>query len=82
MVNTPEKWIVHLHDGSTVDVWADSAEGLAGPEDDRDYRFSNLMDVGPPDRAHFDVTGETPTNPERVVVTVAVFPRSSVSRVS
>ena len=82
MLNTPEEWVVHLHDGSVVRVWADAAEGLAGPEDDRDYRFMNLMDVSSEDQEHFDIVGRTPSNAERVLVTVAHFPRSAVVRVT
>jgi hypothetical protein len=36
-----------LADGSTVDVWADSVQGLSGPEDQRHYHFGNLMDIAP-----------------------------------
>lgn len=71
-----------LTDGSVVDVWADSVEGLAGPEDQRDYRFCALMDISPQDQPGFDVVARTPGNPGRVVVTVALFPRSSVAAVS
>lgn len=46
-----------------------------------DYLFSNLMDITPGEQGHFDVTGRTPANPGRVVVTVARFARSSVVHV-
>ena len=76
----PSQWLVTLHDGSVIEVWADSVEGLAGPEDQRDYLFGNLMDIRPEDQKGFDVTARTLTNPSRVVVTVARFPRASVVR--
>jgi hypothetical protein len=43
----PSHWLVTLTDGRVVDVWADSVEGLAGPDDRRDYQFGNLMDIAP-----------------------------------
>jgi hypothetical protein len=71
-----------LTDGSVVDVWVDSVEGLAGPEDQRDLSFGNLMDIAPADQDAFDVTATTPADPGRVVVTVARFPRSSVFHIA
>jgi hypothetical protein len=82
LAGEPEHWLVTLADGSVVDVWADSVEGLAGPEDQRDYLFGNLMDIAPADQQAFEVTARTPANPSRVVVTVARFPRPSVRRVT
>jgi hypothetical protein len=77
----PSHWLVTLTNGLIVDVWADSVEGLAGPEDQRDYRFCNLMDVPPDVQGDFEVIGQTPSNPSRVIVTVALFPRRSVTRI-
>ena len=77
----PGHWLVTLADGLVVDVWADSVQGLAGPEDQRDYRFCNLMDVPPDRQGEFEIVGRTPTNPRRVIVTVARFPRTSVLRI-
>lgn len=74
----PEHWIVELRDGSLVHVWADSLEGIAGPDDLRDYRFCDLLDVPVKDQQQFDVRGRTPSNPDRILVTVALFPRSAV----
>src|SRR5690348_7110995 len=70
-----------MADGSVVDVWANSVEGLGGPEDRRDYLFGNLMDIAPAEQCAFDITATTPANPSRVIVTVARFPRSSVRHV-
>ena len=78
----PSQWLVTLLDGSVIEVWADSVEGLAGPEDQRDYLFGNLMDIRPEDQRGFDVTARAPTNPSRVVVTETRFPRASVARIS
>lgn len=81
LLNPPTRWRVLLQDGSVVDVWADSAEGLAGPDDLRDYHFGNLMEVAEPAQVDFDVVATTPSDPQRVVVTVAQFPRSAVREV-
>jgi hypothetical protein len=78
----PQHWLVTLADGAVVDVWADSAEGLSGPGDQRDYVFGNLMDIAPGDQLSFDITKVTPAHPSRVIVTVARFPRSSVRHVT
>lgn len=78
----PQHWLVTLADGAVVDVWADAVEGLSGPEDRRDYAFSNLMDIAPADQCAFDIRATTPANPSRVIVTVARFPRSSVRHVT
>ena len=81
VLGRPVNWLVTLADGSVVDVWADSVEGLSGTEDQRDYMFGNLMDIAPADQHDFDITATTPANPSRVVVAVARFPRSSVRHI-
>jgi hypothetical protein len=74
----PTHWVVTLTDGAQVDIWADAVTGLSGPEDTRDYTFGVLMDIDPGLQDQFDVTARTPSNPRRVEVCVARFPRSSV----
>jgi hypothetical protein len=74
----PTHWRVVLLDGSVVEVWADAVEGLAGPEDQRDYSFGCLMDIDPALQGEFEVTARTPSNPRRVEVLVARFPRATV----
>jgi hypothetical protein len=78
----PSHWLVTLTDGSTVDVWADSVQGLSGPEDQRDYHFLNLMDIAPDEQGSFEIVGRAPAVPTRVLVTVARFPRRSVMQVA
>lgn len=78
----PSRWVVHLKGGGEAVVWADSAEGLSGEDDLRDYAFYSLMDIDPADQVFFEVAGRTPSNPRRVLVTVAYFPRETVERVS
>ena len=77
----PSHWIVLLNDGSRVDVWADSVTGLSGDDDPRDYEFGCLMDVDPELQDQFMVTARTPSNPSRVEVQVARFPRAAVQDV-
>lgn len=74
----PTRWRVVLQDGSVVDVWADAVAGLAGPDDQRDYSFGCLMDIDPALQSKFEVTARTPSNPRRVEVLVARFPRATV----
>jgi hypothetical protein len=78
----PTHWTVTLTDGSVVDVYADSVTGLSGPEDTRDYVFGSLMDVSPELQNEFEVTAGTPSDPRRVEVMVARFPRATVRNVS
>lgn len=77
----PSHWRVTLTDGFVVDVWADSVEGPSGPEDQRDYHFANLMDIAPDKQSGFEIVGRTPATADRVLVTVARFPRGSVARI-
>jgi len=74
----PTHWRVVLNDGSKVDVWADAVTGIAGTEDDRDYEFGCLMDIDPELQVEFEVSARTPSNPRRVEVVVARFPRAAV----
>jgi hypothetical protein len=77
----PGRWLVTLTDGSVVVVWADSAQGLSGPDDERDYVFGTLMDIDDADEDGFEILARTPSNPRRVEVAVARFPRSAVQSV-
>lgn len=78
----PTHWVVVLQDGSRVDVWADAVTGLAGPDDGRDYEFGSLMDIEVDAQADFVVSARAPSDPRRVEVLVARFPRSSVAYVT
>ena len=75
----PSRWVVTLADGSTVEVWADAAMGLS--DDNGDYVFGLLMDIDEACQQGFEVTARTPSNPLRVEVAVARFPRTAVLRV-
>jgi len=59
-------------------VWADAVEGLSRPDDGRDYTFGSLMDIDEVDQDEFEILARTPSNPRRVEVAVARFPRGAV----
>jgi hypothetical protein len=73
---------VTLTDGSVIHVYADAVTGLSGPDDTRDYVFGSLMDISPELQDDFEVTARTPSDPARVEVMVARFPRAAVRDVS
>lgn len=78
----PTRWTVILNDGSVVEVWADTVTGLAGPDDGRDFLFGCLMDIEPELQDAFEVSARTPSNPRRVEVVVARFPRNAVQDIT
>lgn len=75
-------WHVLLCDGSRVEIWADSVDGLTDPNEKDDYVFGMLVDASPEEQASMEVVSRTPSNHERVVVAVARFPRGSVTSVT
>jgi len=77
----PSRWRVTLRDGSTVDVWADAVTGLSGDDDQRDYEFSVLVDLAPDDQNEYEVSPNALPISGGVQVTLARFPRASVTDV-
>lgn len=73
-VNGFEEFRVPLIGGQTMTVWADGYSRHPG-----ELVFSVLADVHPDDQAALDITGRTPTNPRRVIVSVARVPTALVS---
>jgi len=70
----PTKWSLTLRDSrDVVEVWADSVS-----EQDGCFVFSTLVDATPDEQALLDITGRTPSNPARVIATVARFPVAAV----
>ncbi len=63
-----------------MSVWADS---LQHPEHNSEnaYRFCVLMDVPEDQQSDYRVSARTPSNPQRVEVVVASFPRDAVSEI-
>jgi hypothetical protein len=74
----PNQWQVVLRDGSAVGIWAD-----AYGEKNGHYTFEILADATPEERADPDlvIDAETPSNPERILITVARIPIDLVANV-
>ena len=70
----PSKWLLTMTDGSDIEVWADGYSEEAG-----DFVFSVLVDATAEEQHQLEVTGRTPTRPERVIVTVCRLPASAVT---
>ena len=79
---TPSHWRVTLRDGSIVEVWADVVTGLSGDEDQRDYEFGVVIDLDPDGQPEYEVSADALPISGGAVITVARFPRASVSDVS
>jgi hypothetical protein len=72
----PRRWAIRLVSGAEIALWADGFEEVAG-----EYVFGNLVDATPDEQTlpHVEVTNRTPSNPARVVVTVARIPIDAVA---
>jgi hypothetical protein len=75
-VTTLARWSLTLRDGSRIVIWADGYS-----EADDDLVFGALVDAPPEEQAALDVISRTPSNPARVVVALACFPRSAVETI-
>jgi hypothetical protein len=70
----PFQWLLTLRDSrDVIEVWADSVG-----EEDGYFVFSVLVDATKQEQELLDVTGHTPTNPDRVIITVARFPTQAI----
>lgn len=65
----PTRWLVTLADGSVIEIWADGYS-----EEDGVVVFSVLVDATAEEQQVLEVTGRTPSRPERVIITVARIP--------
>jgi hypothetical protein len=65
--------MVTLVNGSVVEVWADGYSEVEGT-----LVFSILVDATPDEQQVLEVTGPSPSRPERVIITVARFPMVTV----
>jgi hypothetical protein len=73
-----DRWHVKLGTGQTVEVWADGYQELDGY-----YVFGVLADAD--DESDIDgliVTGRAPSNPLRVIVTLARFRIDEVAQIA
>jgi hypothetical protein len=80
MLDAPSKWCITLTDGSDVYLWAWAYSGRDDPS--ADYVFSSLMDVDVDEQADYEIDARTPSNPRRVSVVVARFPRAAVADIN
>lgn len=64
-VNDLTRFDLALLSGLTLSVWADGYSRFG-----TELVFGVLADVEPEDQEGLDITGRTPTNPRRVIVTV------------
>ena len=72
----PSRWsLTHRETGETIEVWADSYH-----EEDGYFVFSVLVDATLDEQTGLDITGRTPSNPERVIATVARIPATTIQR--
>jgi hypothetical protein len=73
ILTTPGVWRITLNDGTVLRVWADGFQEIDG-----NYDFGLLIEADGdlPDTA--DITNRTPSDPKRVVVSVARLPMQAV----
>jgi hypothetical protein len=69
-------WSVKLLSGSVIEIWADSFS-----EADGRHVFSLLVDATAKEQESLWIEGTTPSNPDRVAITVASIPSSEISAV-
>jgi hypothetical protein len=72
----PTRWRLTLTTGSEIELLAD-----AYSESEGFYEFSSLIDTDVEPSAGIRVTGRTPSNPRRMIVTVARLPVAEVSEI-
>jgi hypothetical protein len=75
-LTTPTEWRLRLQDGTILKIWADGFQ-----ERDEELVFGILVRAGEAEQNALDVTNRTPSDSERVVVTVARVHRSAVKEV-
>jgi hypothetical protein len=65
-----------MKDRTSVVVWADGYMEVGD-----DLVFGALVDATADEQADLDATNRTPSNPLRVAITIARFPRSAVEMI-
>ena len=69
-------WNLTMRDGTSIQIWADSYG-----EEDGAYVFGVLANVPQPEQERLDINARTPSDPERVVVTLARIPSELVEMI-
>ena len=75
-VNPLVRWTVTVADGTEIEVWSDGYSEVGD-----DIVFGALVDASAEEQADLDVTHLTPSNPRRVVISVARFPTAAVATI-
>ncbi len=73
LINELSGWNLTLRDGESIEIWADSYEEQGGS-----YVFGVLANVAEDARSRLDISASTPSDPDRVVVTLARIPTDLV----
>lgn len=75
-IEPPAWWELSLVGGQTLEIWADAYSETEGW-----YEFCVLADAEEVEQSGLEITGRTPSNPRRVIVTVARVPQELVSSI-
>lgn len=75
-ITMPNRWDVTLQDGSKLTIWA-TAFSIERDE----YVFDTLFKATSSEQEEIEVSAQTPTDPERVMVTAARIPVAIVATV-
>ena len=75
-IEPPAWWELELIGGQNVEIWADGYS-----EADGWYEFTVLADAEDSEQQQLEIAGRTPSNPRRVLVTVARVPQEIVASI-
>jgi len=67
-------WLITLRSGGVIDLWADSYS-IEGDS----HVFSMLVDANAEEREHVRINARTPSNEDRVVITIATIPSDDIA---
>ena len=76
-VTSGGNWEITLRDGGVVHVWADGYQELDGH-----YDFGVLVDLAGEPSDSLVITNRTPSDQDRVVISLARFPTAAVHQIS
>jgi len=75
-IEPPAWWELTLVGGQTLEVWADAYRETEGW-----YEFNVLADAPESEQRQLEIAGRAPSNPLRVIVTVARIPHEIVESI-
>jgi len=76
LITSLDRWRVTLQTGAEIEVWADGYTEEGGR-----HVFGVLADVDPDEHDRLAIGGKTPSDPRRVIVTLAVIPSDQIATV-